>query len=436
MKNNQLGIIDKTYVGILLVIFGGIVVHAPLSVWLGSLLPDYELLFKSWKEILMLIAGAFLLIILYQKKQFKLVRDPLIVAIGVYALLHILTLFIFHNGLLPSLAGLMIDLRYLLFFCLVYFAMRLYPSKRKIFFQVAVGGAFLVLTFALLQVFILPDDILKYIGYGKDTISPYLTVDENQNFIRINSTLRGPNPLGAYAVIVFAFLASLVANGKINLLINKKKWSTLLVVLLSVGAIVTLWFSYSRSAFLATMIAVATVFIIVYHRRLPKRFWATLGVIIVLISGAMWFVKDNNFVSNVLLHENPADINDVNSNDGHLKSLTHGINSMIIQPLGAGIGSTGSASLYSDSPMVIENQYLFIAHEVGWFGLLLFMSIFFALLIKLWDKRQDWLVLGVLASGIGLALIGLLLPVWVDDTVSIIWWGLVALALFSKKEVI
>jgi hypothetical protein len=33
-----------------------------------------------------------------------------------------------------------------------------------------------------------------------------------------------------------------------------------------------------------------------------------------------------------------------------------------------------------------------------------------------------------LASGIGLALIGLLLPVWVDDTVSIVWWGLAAIA--------
>jgi len=36
------------------------------------------------------------------------------------------------------------------------------------------------------------------------------------------------------------------------------------------------------------------------------------------------------------------------------------------------------------------------------------------------------LALGVFASGIGLALVGFFLPVWADDTVSIIWWGLAA----------
>ena len=29
----------------------------------------------------------------------------------------------------------------------------------------------------------------------------------------------------------------------------------------------------------------------------------------------------------------------------------------------------------------------------------------------------------------GLAFVGLLLPVWVDDTVSILWWGLAAIAI-------
>ena len=78
---------------------------------------------------------------------------------------------------------------------------------------------------------------------------------------------------------------------------------------------------------------------------------------------------------------------------------------------------------------IIENQYLFIAHEVGWPGLALFVALFVMILVRLWKFRSDWLALGVLASGIGLALIGLLLPVWADDTVSIIWWGLAGLAI-------
>jgi len=41
----------------------------------------------------------------------------------------------------------------------------------------------------------------------------------------------------------------------------------------------------------------------------------------------------------------------------------------------------------------------------------------------------------VWASGLGLILIGLVLPVWVDDTVSIVWWGLAALVIASGSVV-
>ncbi len=134
-------------------------------------------------------------------------------------------------------------------------------------------------------------------------------------------------------------------------------------------------------------------------------------------------------MSQVILHEDPDEGNDVNSNDGHAESLAEGTNRMLRQPLGAGIGSTGSASLYTDDPIIIENQYLFVAHETGWVGLVIYVMINYLALQLLWFRREHWLALGVFASGIGIAIAGLFLPVWVDDTVSIIWWGLAAIAL-------
>jgi hypothetical protein len=101
------------------------------------------------------------------------------------------------------------------------------------------------------------------------------------------------------------------------------------------------------------------------------------------------------------------------------------------QPLGGGVGSTGSASLLGDSGLIIENQYLFIAHESGWLGLGIFIAIFITVLRRLYANRRDWLNLGVLASGISLAVIGVIQPVFVDDTVSLVWWGLAAIALAS-----
>ena len=98
------------------------------------------------------------------------------------------------------------------------------------------------------------------------------------------------------------------------------------------------------------------------------------------------------------------------------------------------MGSTGSAAQFGDTPLIIENQYLMVAHEVGWLGLALFLGVCWLVLVELWRRRQNWRAAAVWASGLGAAAVGMLLPVWVDDTVAIIWWGLAAVCIASKKE--
>ncbi len=425
-----MGWVEKLYIGILLVIFGGIVLHAPLSVGLGTLFPAYDLLIKSWKEILMLLAGVLAIVVLSQHKKLTILKEPLMIGIAVFALLHIVSVAYFGGTPEQLVAGLMIDLRYILFFALVYIAMRLYPGYQKVFIRVGIAGALVVVVFALLQVFILPVDILKYIGYNSSTIMPYLTVDQNTDFIRINSTLRGPNPLGAYALMTLTILTAWIVANKPNL----RKKPLLIVAVVFVGSIVALWASYSRSALLATAVAVGIVLLVLTFKRHKYVVLAIAAVALIVGTVGLTVGRDNSFISNVILHENPDDNNNVNSNDGHISSLQDGLNRMISQPFGAGVGSTGSASLYGNEPLVIENQYLLIAHEVGWLGLILFVMIFVGVLARLWQRRSDWLALGVFASGVGLAVIGLLLPVWVDDTVAIIWWGLAAVAIGTRRH--
>jgi len=424
-------IIEKLYIGILIIIFGGIVLHAPISVFLGSVFPDYELLIKSWKEILMVVAGIIALILMYRNKRFNLLKDPLIVAIICYGALHIVMIIFLPQSLLSTFAGLMIDLRYLLFFILVYLALKMYPKYYNIFIKIGIAGALVVLIFALLQVFVLPNDILKYIGYDVSTISPYLTVDQNQSYVRINSTLRGPNPLGAYAGIVLAFLVSAAVKHKVG---NKKQAWAIFGVLL-IGGCVALWASYSRSALIGTIASLVIVLAIALARKISKKTWIIIGTVILMLSCGLWMIKDTAFVSNVVFHTNPTDNNRIDSNEGHMSSLKNGFKLLISQPFGVGVGSTGSASLYGNSPMGVENQYLFTAHETGWLGLGLFVYIFGYILYKLWLEKKDWVALGLFASGIGLAIIGCFLPVLTDDTVSIIWWGMAAIALaYSHKD--
>ena len=67
----KLSVIDWLFVGTLLVIFGGVVLHAPFSVGLSTLFPNESLVIKSWKEILLGLALALSAVVLTQKKRWE-----------------------------------------------------------------------------------------------------------------------------------------------------------------------------------------------------------------------------------------------------------------------------------------------------------------------------------------------------------------------------
>jgi hypothetical protein len=424
-SKHKLGFLDKLFVGLLLVVLGGIVVHAPLTVGFSTLFPDAELYIKAWKEILLIIATVVGFVVLIKKKRLTLLQSPLVLLIALYALLHLVLIPAYPTSPAAVLAGLAIDLRYLLFFVLVYLAISLYPHLRKIFIGTFGVGAVVVVGFALLQATVLPRDILSHIGYNQSTIMPFLTVDENPEFVRINSTLRGPNPLGAFAIITLTLLVAFGLRGHHRQFKRPMFW----VALIGVGSIAALWASYSRSALVGAIVAIIVLLFMTSGKHISKWVWIGTGVAALAIAGSLFAARESYLVSNVILHENSTTGASISSNEGHVDSLTDGVDRLVRQPLGGGIGSTGSASLLGDRPFIIENQYLFIAHEAGWIGLVLFLMIFWRVLKGLWAKRADWLGAGLFASGIGLALIGILLPVWVDDTVSLIWWGLAAIVI-------
>lgn len=425
-------LIEYVLVGIILVIAAGMAIHTPLTIWLGSMWPDGSLFFKAWKEVLMGV-GLVLLIVAAAQRQMvrEFLNDRLMQIALLYAGIHFAMMSMSQGDLKAIGAGMLIDLRYVLYFVLVYGTIRLFPVYRRAVLVAMAGGAAVVVVFAVLQLFVLPRDILVHIGYGDATIAPYMTVDENANYIRINSTLRGPNPLGAFMVMVLSLLLAYFIKFGRRLKTNQR----VLVGVVAAMAGMVLWASYSRSSFIGLVVAVVIIFGATASTPKVRRRLA-LGILVsmVVIGAALTIGRNNSFVSNVILHDNPTTGAAVDSNAGHAESLITGVNRLILQPLGGGVGSTGSASLDGDQPLIIENQYLFVAHEVGWAGLVVFVWLFIDVMRRLWWRRKSALALGVFASGCGLAVIGLLLPVWVDDTVSIIWWGLAAVAVATTMK--
>lgn len=422
-------VLRRTLLITLLTVFCGVVFHAPISVWLGTIAPDYQLIIKSWKEVLIGVTVVLVPIQAGRRHMWnELSRDWVVRLSIIFVALHLVLLPFMWQGALPTIAGLMINLRFVVFFMVAYVALKIYPEWRRPFIWGGVAAAAISLLFTVLQVTVLPHDILKYIGYSKDTIAPYLTVDQNYDFIRVNGTLRGPNPLGIYVVIVIAVVVAGLAMAW-KRLAAMRKFLPWVVAAVGVAAVIALWFSYSRSAKIAAVVAVVVVAIVLYGKFINRSLWIALALAATVLIGGVYLARDTPFVSVVILHEDPNEGNDVNSNEGHWESLVDGTNRMMRQPLGAGVGSTGSPSLLGKQPLIIENYYLYVAHEVGWVGLGVFVALFVVVLKRLWQRRRDWLALAALASGIGIAVASLFLPVWADDTVSIVWWGLAAVAL-------
>lgn len=426
MKTERLLDSAALLLGIVLV---GVVLHAPLTVFLGTLLPDYDLLIKSWKEILLGAATVLLAIHVTRRRLWSWLLDDTVIRLAAaFAGLHAFLAAVLFTGWMPTLAGLLIDLRYVLMFVLLYTLLRITPHRRAYYVQWALVGAGIVVGFAALQL-VLPKDILASIGYGPDTIWPYMTVDKNPDYIRINSTLRGPNPLGAFAAIVVAVSAAWLMQSR-----QKVKAVRLCAGMFLALGLLALWNSHSRGAWLAAIVSGGVIAGAALIHKYGKKVWIICGLLLVAAAGILYMLRDSAFIATVVLHDSPTTGAAVDSNSEHIQSLADGTARMLAQPLGGGIGSTGSASLYGDAPLIIENQYLYVAHEAGWLGLGLFIALFTLVLWRVWQWRADWLALGVFASGIGLAVTGLFLPVWADDTVGIFWWALAAIALTKEAS--
>jgi hypothetical protein len=399
--------------------------HAFFSVSVGAL-THAPLLVKSWKEILLGLLGLLALGLVLADK--KLLRDFMrsrinLVALAFIALHLLLVPLSLSHGVSAIVAGLAIDIRMIIFFLLIRLALQVNPNMWRYLVKAFVIGGVIVIGFGVLQQYILPADILSHVGYSKATISPYLTVDKNPNFIRINSTLRGPNPLGAYCILTMTMaLAWLISGWK-----KLATWQRVILIVSILGSLSVIYASYSRSAWVGLAAALVVLGLLYVPKKFRTVVLASVVVVAVILGGSYVATQNSNFVQTIIRHKDPLDPTGNDSDIGHLNSLQTGLQQTLKQPLGAGIGSTGSASLLGDSPQIVENQYLFVTHEAGWLGLGLCVWLISEIIYRLYQgAKTNWQAKAILASGAGLLVAGLFLPIFADDTIAYVWWGLAA----------
>ena len=428
MKRSALkyGILSAT-AAIITIILILIPFHALLTVWVSSWLGHYTAV-RLWKEALLAIAGlgALYLVFFDKKTRLNTLYHELTWLIVAYAAVQVLwaAWALHHHSVTGKAAayGVLLDLRFFLFF----FAAWVIGSRTKRLAEqwskVLVWPAALVIGFGLLQAFALPMDFLRHFGYNQHTIAPYETINHNTMYIRIMSTLRGANPLGAYLLLPISGLLVLMGMGKRN-------WRRSLAL---IGAVVVLFFSFSRAAWIGAVLSVLAVAFARPNEWMRRRYLAGGLAAIVIVGAALTagFWHNERF-QNIVFHTQEHSAVATSSNQGHESAFKSGVNDALHEPLGRGPGTAGPASVYNTGhpARISENYFLQLAQEVGWVGLIFFLTINVFVGWLLWQRRADPLALTLLASLAGITFVNLLSHAWTDDTLAYLWWGLAGIAI-------
>lgn len=401
--------------------------HAFITVWLASAVGHYTLL-RLWKELLMVfvLAGTIYILAADKPLRQKLWNFWPARLIAIYSAL----LLAWAGAALAKddvtakamWYGLLLNLRFLIFFLVVWVIAAKSNFLARQWKKILLVPAMLVSAFAILQYLVLPYDFLKHFGYSAATIDPYETINNNINRLRVFSTLRGANPLGAYLVIPLSALAFLLIKHR-----SKRKEG----VLLFGGLLLALIFSFSRSAWIGAALGLLAVAWALLKSRKARKMLALSLAGLVIFGGLLAVgLRNNATFQNAIFHTDSASKIAISSNEGRVSALKAAANDIARQPLGSGVGTAGPASVYNQRPArIAENYYLQIGQEAGIAGMVLFIAICAMVGKLLWNKRAGPLALWLLASLIGISFINLLSHAWTDDTLAYIWWGLAGLAL-------
>lgn len=407
--------------------------YAPLTVVLASHWQHFDF-FKIWKEIVLAALGLTIITFLITHRQFarRVFKNRLVTTIAIYITL-VLTIGTYDllTGRVSDDAiifGWLVDLRPLGFFLVTLLTFAISRQQRGFsdfpWRKLVLLPALVVVSFGLLQMTVLPNDFLTHLGYSDTTIRPYGTVDNQSNIVRIQSTLRGSNSLGAYLIIVITLVvgAFIADKGRRRLL-----WGAF-----ALCSLVVLFGTYSRSAEIGMLLAMIVLAITTEARLLKKHIYIASAAFVIAAAGVFFAAANRSYVAqNILYHTSSKSTSQVSSNDERTGALKRGVLDIWHQPLGGGVGSAGPASGRNDKGgvRIAENYFLQIGQEVGILGMLLFIAINILIALELWRRRGNMLASILLASLVGLTLVNMLLHAWTDDVLAYTWWGLAGIAL-------
>lgn len=301
---------------------------------------------------------------------------------------------------------------------------RQWHSTFKLILQVTVAAFFLV----ILEKFT-STHFHSQIGFAKYG-SDILNIEPEGIFgLRYTFQAQGGQPrYGAFFANPLEFAASMLISFSIVIvyLISSKSRAAKINYLILLGVVIScVLLAYSRATFVAFFIMLVYMAFLLRVYKLVVAFGAIgflIGLYIVFIApdDVRYFVQDT------ILFQNASSV-------AHVVEWLEGVESMLANPMGIGLATSGNAGgVDSDLQVGGENQYLIFGVQLGFIGLLLYLAMLF------YSIRNGWVTfrrtnniyekrIAFIASSVKF---GLLLPLFTANVeiylyVSLFSWWLV-----------
>lgn len=414
--------------------FWALLIYMPFHIFLSqslSLATGGLEIWKVAKDVILAVLVLFTVCLVYLRRVYNRTFAILLGLGTVYALFHLLIwAFNTDNHPTSTILGTVYNLRLPAFLLLGAGAILLNPGKFAIslVFKIVLTVSTLVAALAIVQYF-LPPDILTNLGYGIERgARAAFFIDDHPDLMRVMSTLREPNALGAYLLLPIAALVLLLFK-------VKEKLRKVLIVLLALH-LAALFLTFSRSAWLAAGLSVFLVIFIEKRQAVTmfvKRLWPAIIVLVILAVIGLFSLRSTEFFQSYVVHTTDLATSEDNSTELHFLLARQGVEAILEHPLGYGPGTAGLASIQSSSPLLTENYYIQIAYEVGIFGFGVFVAITVVVYRKIWARR-DTIGMVLIACFWGYVVTNMLLHSWSNEAIAAQWWLLAGLAVIAIDQ--
>jgi hypothetical protein len=402
--------------------------HIFLSQYLSTITGGLEA-WKIAKDIVTALLALFTICLVWRSGRGSRLFWWFCVLAAVYLAIHG-AVWLAHTDIYQrsAILGVIYNNRLIEFAILGWGAAILTPAKFAFssFMKGVIGISSVVAILGIAQYF-LPSDLLTHFGYSLERgARPAFLIDDRAGFVRIMSTLREPNALGAYLLVPLALIMYKLTET------YRMRQRSVLGCLLAVH-LVALVLTQSRSAWLAFAVTAGLLLFWRYQRliwHIARRFWYIWSALVVGIAVGAWAIRDTTFFHQYIVHSNPDEtVQDLDSNDLHIQLAKEGLQGAVAEPIGHGPGTAGLVSIQNpDGGQLTENYYIQLAYEIGWLGLACFVAVNVYVYRLLWRRQDGWGYV-LCATFWGYVLTNMLLHTWSNEAVALQWWLLAGLAL-------